>query len=52
MKKTISRLLALCLAVLLLMTCAAATYNVKQIDQADAVSYTHLAQLCRSGVRG
>ena len=42
MKKTISRLLALCLAVLLLMTCAAATYNVKQIDQADALNHLGL----------
>ena len=47
MKKTISRLLALCLAALLLMTCAAATYNVKQIDQADAL--THLGLLFGTG---
>ena len=34
MKKIITRVLALCLAVMMLMTCASAAYNARQINQA------------------
>ena len=42
MKKITTRLLALCMAVLLLATCASAAYSVKQVDQADALNYLGL----------
>lgn len=42
MKKMTTRLLALCMAVLLLATCASAAYHVKQVDQADALNYLGL----------
>lgn len=42
MKKMTTRLLALCMAVLLLATCASAAYSVKQVDQADALNYLGL----------
>ena len=42
MKKIITRVLALCLAVMMLMTCASAAYNARQINQADALNYLGL----------
>lgn len=42
MKKIITRVLALCLAVMMLATCASAAYNVRQVKQADALNYLGL----------
>ena len=42
MKKIITRVLALCLAVMLLMTCASAAYHARQINQADALNHLGL----------
>ena len=42
MRKIITRVLALCLAVMMLMTCASAAYNARQINQADALNYLSL----------
>lgn len=42
MKKIITRVLALCLAVMMLMTCASAAYNARQINQADALNHLGL----------